>query len=276
MPRRARSWLRCASPLSGTMRAGSRRRDAAASRSAAIDLPTANAGGSQRTIPASAERSADVRPGTPLRVARTPIYSGTSSDAEALVKGADVVFATSSLEVGYDDPDITLVYQHYAPQNLASFVQRKGRGGRGLDDRPTTAVTLSIYSPRDSWWFRRPREMISPTGFQIPLNPDNYFVRRGQALTTLLDGLARHANRASAFEFGNQPSEAGNPGSWQVGRSGPRRRRLARIRSSGCTRFLDCRDGRAACFPLPISESNCARTSPGHRTCYSTPLTCQR
>jgi hypothetical protein len=148
-------------------------------------------------------------PGTPLRVARTPIYSGTSSDAEALVKGADVVFATSSLEVGYDDPDITLVYQHYAPQNLASFVQRKGRGGRGLDDRPTTAVTLSIYSPRDSWWFRRPHEMISPTGFQIPLNPDNFFVRRGQALTTLLDGLARRAKRAAASDQSNLPSEAG-------------------------------------------------------------------
>ncbi|MBJ7533299.1 AAA family ATPase [Rhodomicrobium vannielii ATCC 17100] len=147
--------------------------------------------------------------GTPLRVARTPIYSGTSSDAEALVKGADVVFATSSLEVGYDDPDITLVYQHYAPQNLASFVQRKGRGGRALDDRPTTAVTLSIYSPRDSWWFRRPREMISPTGFQIPLNPDNFFVRRGQALTTLLDGLARRARRTPMFDQGNEPSEAG-------------------------------------------------------------------
>jgi len=135
-------------------------------------------------------------PGTPLKVARSPIYSGTSSDAEALVKGADIVFATSSLEVGYDDPDITLVYQHYAPQNLASFIQRKGRGGRGVDDRPTTAVTLSIYSPRDSWWFRRPSEMISPDGFQIPLNPDNYFVRRGQALTALLDGLSRQASRA--------------------------------------------------------------------------------
>lgn len=138
--------------------------------------------------------------GSPLRVARTPIYSGTSSDAEALVKGADMVFATSSLEVGYDDPDITLVYQHYAPQNLASFIQRKGRGGRSVDDRPTTAVTLSIYSPRDSWWFRRPAEMIAPTGFRIPLNPDNYFVRRGQALTTLLDGIARIAGRGTAID----------------------------------------------------------------------------
>ena len=144
--------------------------------------------------------------GSPLRVARTPIYSGTSSDAEALVKGADIVFATSSLEVGYDDPDITLVYQHYAPRSLASFIQRKGRGGRGVDDRPTTAVTLSIYSPRDSWWFRRPAEMISPAGFRIPLNPDNYFVRRGQALTALLDGMSRSAAREIGYDASKAPT----------------------------------------------------------------------
>jgi hypothetical protein len=145
-------------------------------------------------------------PGSPLRVARTPIYSGTSSDAEALVKDSDIVFATSSLEVGYDDPDITLVYQHYAPQNLASFIQRKGRGGRGVDDRPTTAVTLSIYSPRDNWYFRRPAEMIAPGAFRIPLNPDNYFVRRGQALTTILDSFARNVARGATFNPGTSPT----------------------------------------------------------------------
>ncbi|MES3100518.1 AAA domain-containing protein [Sphingomonas faeni] len=133
-----------------------------------------------------------LRLGQSMAVAPSPIYSGSGSDAEAAVKAADVVFATSSLEVGYDDPDITLVYQHYAPQNLASFVQRKGRGGRGSDDRPTTAITLSIYSPRDSWWFRRPHEMVSPVGFETPLNPDNVFVRRGQVLSAVLDGLARY------------------------------------------------------------------------------------
>jgi hypothetical protein len=129
--------------------------------------------------------------GANLKVASKPIFSGTGGDVEKLIKDSDIVFATSSLEVGYDDPDITLVYQHYAPQNLASFIQRKGRGGRGTDDRPITAVTLSIYSPRDTWWFRRPHEMIAPVGFEIPLNPDNYFVRRGQAVCAALDAMAR-------------------------------------------------------------------------------------
>lgn len=130
-------------------------------------------------------------PGQPLEVASRPVYSGTGGDAEEIVKGSDIVFATSSLEVGYDDPDIALVYQHYAPLNLASFIQRKGRGGRGVDDRPITATTLSIYSPRDTWWFRRPHEMINPPRYDTPLNPNNAFVVRGQALSAMLDGLAR-------------------------------------------------------------------------------------
>jgi hypothetical protein len=150
------------------------------------------------------------RPGQPLRVADRPIFSGTRGAAEKIVKDADVVFATSSLEVGYDDPDITLVYQHYAPLNLASFVQRKGRGGRGADDRPITGVTLSIYSPRDAWWFRRPEAMISPQGFKAPLNPDNAFVRRGQAVAAMLDALARgdHQGAAAFTAAGDVGAEA--------------------------------------------------------------------
>ena len=131
------------------------------------------------------------KPGQILKVADRPIFSGTSGRVEAQIKESDIVFSTSSLEVGYDDPNITLVYQHYAPQNLASFIQRKGRGGRGSDDRPITGVTLSIYSARDSWWFRKPHEMIDPSGFDTPMNPDNHFVRRGQILSAVLDAFAR-------------------------------------------------------------------------------------
>jgi len=126
-----------------------------------------------------------------LRVGKWPVTSKGSEKTAEMMRQSDIIFSTSSLEVGYDDPDMTLVYQHYAPINLASFVQRKGRGGRGADDRPLTGVTLSPYSPRDSWYFRRPEKMIDAARFEIPLNMDNYFVRRGQAIAALLDGLAR-------------------------------------------------------------------------------------
>jgi hypothetical protein len=130
--------------------------------------------------------------GQPLAVMDRPVYSGSSERVERLIGQNDLVFSTSSLEVGFDDDEMILVYQHYAPVNLASFLQRKGRGGRGIGDRPVTGVTLSIYSPRDAWYFRHPNEMLRAEGFEIPLNPDNFFVRRGQALAALLDALARH------------------------------------------------------------------------------------
>ena len=131
------------------------------------------------------------RPGTPLEVNRTPVFSGAKGRTEELIQTSDIVFSTSSLEVGFDDPDMSLVYQHYAPLNAASFVQRKGRGGRGADDRPVTGVTLSVYSPRDSWFFRRPRRMLDAAMFQVPLNMRNFFVRRGQLIALLLDAAAR-------------------------------------------------------------------------------------
>src|SRR5262249_4239197 len=60
-----------------------------------------------------------IGPGEPLIVASRPVYSATSGNVDKLIEGADVLFATSSLEVGYDDPEMALVYQHYAPTNLA-------------------------------------------------------------------------------------------------------------------------------------------------------------
>ncbi len=132
-----------------------------------------------------------IRPGEPLAVAPRPVFSATSGNVDKLIDGADVLFATSSLEVGYDDPEMALVYQHYAPTNLASFIQRKGRAGRGANDRPVTGVTLSLYSPRDSYFFREPDRLLNPKDFRVPVNMNNVFVRRGQALAAILDVASR-------------------------------------------------------------------------------------
>src|SRR5581483_2351337 len=136
------------------------------------------------------------RPGRPLNVAWWPVYSGESQSVERMIAESDVVFATSTLEVGYDDPDMALVYQHYAPRNLASFIQRKGRGGRAVDDRPITGVTLSAFSPRDAWYFRRPETMLDASSFRAPINMANVFVVRGQVLAALLDVASRHSARS--------------------------------------------------------------------------------
>ncbi|KIG17587.1 DNA helicase [Enhygromyxa salina] len=130
--------------------------------------------------------------GQSLSVCQSPVFSGTKERVDDMIGSSDVVFATSSLEVGFDDPEMSLVFQHYAPLNAASFVQRKGRGGRGADDRPVTGVTLSVYSPRDTWFFRRPERMLEAASFRVPLNMRNFFVRRGQLIATLLDAAARN------------------------------------------------------------------------------------
>ncbi|TBD43323.1 AAA domain-containing protein [Rhizobium ruizarguesonis] len=130
-------------------------------------------------------------PGNPLSVARFPVYSGSGARIETEIQRSDLVFSTASLEVGYDDPDMAFVYQHYAPSNLASFIQRKGRGGRGNDDRPVTGITLSIYSARDSWYYRRPAALLDSRSFEVPLNLSNPIVARGQLAALILDLVAR-------------------------------------------------------------------------------------
>lgn len=147
------------------------------------------------------------RPGRPLAVMDRPVTAAAGGRVDADIRRADLVFATSSLEVGFDDPDMILVYQHYAPANRASFAQRKGRGGRGVDDRPVTGCTLSIYSPEDNWYFRHPDLLLGRGGYDIPLNPGNHFVRRGQAVAAVLDAVARHC---AATKRGLPAATAGN------------------------------------------------------------------
>src|SRR5262249_48346685 len=78
-------------------------------------------------------------PGSRVRVSRT------SSQDVGVDPNADVIVATSALEVGFDDPEVGAVLQHKAPQTPAAFLQRKGRSGRRQEVRPWTVVVLSDY-----------------------------------------------------------------------------------------------------------------------------------
>ncbi len=133
-------------------------------------------------------------PGRPLTVMDRPVYSGTGGRVEEEMGQSDLVFSTSSLEVGFDDPDMILVYQHYAPGNLASFAQRKGRGGRGSDDRPVTGCTLSIYSPRTTGTSATPTKCWRGTGSTFrstPTTSSSAAARRSQFCSTPSPGGVR-------------------------------------------------------------------------------------
>ncbi|MEH2327181.1 MAG: helicase-related protein [Nostoc sp.] len=67
----------------------------------------------------------------------------TSSQDTGVTPNADVIVATASLEVGFNNPEVGGVIQHKAPRDMASFLQRKGRAGRRRTMRPWTVVVLS-------------------------------------------------------------------------------------------------------------------------------------
>lgn len=143
----------------------------------------------------------------PLRIARTSSQDG-GVDATA-----DVVVATSKLEVGFNDPRVGAVVQHKAPRNMASFLQRRGRAGRRLDIRPLTLVVLSDYG-RDRVLYQSYEQLLEPELRALSLPVNNRFVVKIQAAHALLDWIARTCSvdaRALAAlpRFSRSPDSSG-------------------------------------------------------------------
>ncbi|KJH72507.1 hypothetical protein UH38_07040 [Aliterella atlantica CENA595] len=96
--------------------------------------------------------------------------------------------------MGYDDEDLMCVLQYQAPANVASFVQRKGRGGRKVGTRPIVVTVLSPYKPTDLFLFRNEHLLTEPTFQKLPLNPQNRYLQRIHGFYAFFDWLAYHAN----------------------------------------------------------------------------------
>ncbi|HAJ58723.1 MAG TPA: hypothetical protein DCP31_05205 [Cyanobacteria bacterium UBA8543] len=118
-----------------------------------------------------------------------------SDRAIAIEDFDDLVITTSALEVGYDDEDLMCVLQYQAPANVASFVQRKGRGGRKVGTRPIVVTVLSPYKPTDLFLFRNEHLLTDPTFQKLPLNPQNRYLQRIHGFYALFDWLAYRAYR---------------------------------------------------------------------------------
>ena len=100
-------------------------------------------------------------------LARPVVVDRTTSQDAGVDSSSDVVVATGSLEVGFDDPHVGAVLQHKAPRDAAQFLQRRGRAGRPAAMRPWTVVVLSDYG-RDRLAFQFLRGALRPRGSALP------------------------------------------------------------------------------------------------------------
>lgn len=118
----------------------------------------------------------------------------TSQDAGVLAN-SDLIVATASLEVGYNDEQVGAVIQHKAPRNMASFLQRKGRAGRIRGMRPLTVTVLSAHG-RDKVAFQAYEHLFDPVVAVQHLPVLNQYVLRIQAVFSFFDWLAREASQS--------------------------------------------------------------------------------
>lgn len=138
---------------------------------------------------------------SPLRVGRC------SSQDPGLAANDDIVIATSSLEVGFDDPQVGAVMQHKRPMSIASFVQRKGRAGRTRGSRPWTMVVLSDYGA-DRIAFQQAERLFEPELDELNLPYQNQFVLRIQATYFLIDWIGRRIGADAPFDYLRRPSNS--------------------------------------------------------------------
>lgn len=117
----------------------------------------------------------------------------TSSQDAGVDRGADVIVATASLEVGFNDPTVGAVLQHKAPRDVAQYLQRKGRAGRLRQTRPWTLVVLSDHG-RDRVTYQNYQTLFDPLLPARLLPVRNRHVLRMQAVYAAMDHLSQRVH----------------------------------------------------------------------------------
>ena len=137
------------------------------------------------------------------------IISRTSSQDTGVDNQAEVVVATASLEVGFNDPEVGTVIQHKAPQGIASYLQRKGRAGRLRNMRPWMVIILSEFG-RDRTTYQHYERLLDPEVKLQSLPIDNSHIQRMQAAMATLDWLSTQITGFNPWLNFNQPKRLGS------------------------------------------------------------------
>jgi hypothetical protein len=137
---------------------------------------------------------------------RLVIGRTTSQDA-GVNSDANIIVATSALEVGFNDPHVGAVIQHKAPRGMASFLQRKGRAGRDRAMRPLTVTVLSDYG-RDRALYQSYERLFDPQLEPQYLPVGNPYVLKMQGTFAFFDWLAAETvgfEKAWAWDILSRP-----------------------------------------------------------------------
>lgn len=162
----------------------------------------------------------------PVQLEKMRLAIGRTSSQDAGVDPeADAIIATSSLEVGYDSPEVGAVVQHKAPRNAASFLQRLGRAGRPPTMRPWKVAVLSDYG-RDRLAYHSHDTLFEPELKPHAVAHRNRYILRIQAAFAFMDWLAK-VERARLH--GTVWSDLSHPYSKEYTHAFPRQARLAQI-----------------------------------------------
>lgn len=138
-----------------------------------------------------------------LKIGRT-----TSQDA-GVNADADVVVASASLEVGFNDPRLGAVVQHKAPRDVASYLQRKGRAGRTRAMRPWMLLILSDFG-RDRVAYQRYEELLSPEVKRQGLPIHNGHIQKMQGAMATLDWLSLRLGSGNLWSLLHDPRKDAN------------------------------------------------------------------
>ena len=134
------------------------------------------------------------------------VVTRCSSQDPGADSNSDIIIATSSLEVGFDDPDVGIMLHHKRPTSMSSFIQRKGRAGRTRGARPWTVIVLSDYGA-DRWAFHSAERLFQPEVDAIVLPTLNPFVLRVQLAQYLIDWIGRRlGGTGSAYRYLQGPT----------------------------------------------------------------------
>jgi len=126
---------------------------------------------------------------------------------EAFKKGLKrCLLSTSTLELGIDIGDLSVIAQYKYPMSNESYIQRIGRAGRSEDSYYVTLSVLILNNSPSQLRFVYGEETPSlfrlPPDYRIPLSVQNEYIKEHHEFFEVLDTLAR-SNRPTFIQTSN-------------------------------------------------------------------------